>query len=69
MHVLCCDILDEDLRGSRNASRAAYGLVVYVRSVCRHSVNVSLWTRKCRAAACKTNYCTKVRIFGLCLAV
>ena len=52
-HVLCCDMLDLDLHGFGDASRVAYGAVVYVRSVCRHDVNVSLWTGKCCVAPVK----------------
>ena len=46
-HVLCCDMLDVDLHGFGDASGVTYGAVVYVRSVCRHGVKVSLWTGKC----------------------
>ena len=37
-NVLCCNMLDVDLHGFGDASR--------LRSVCRHGVNVSLWTKK-----------------------
>ena len=42
-----------DLHGFRDASRVTYGVVVYVRSVCRHGVKVSLWTGKCCVAPVK----------------
>ena len=41
-HVLCCNMLDIDLHGFSDASTVAYGVVVYVRKVCRHGVKVSL---------------------------
>lgn len=46
-------MLDVDLHGFGDASRVAYGEVVYVRSVCRHGVKTSLWTGKCCVAPVK----------------
>ena len=46
-------MLDVDRHGFGDASRVVYEAVVYVRSVCRHDVKVSLWTGKCRVAPVK----------------
>lgn len=48
----------------------AYGVMVYVKSVCiRHYVKVSLQTKKYCVAVVKLTTTPKVRIAGLCLVV
>ena len=66
-HVLCYDILDVDLHGFGDASRVAYGTVVYVRSVCRHGVKVSLWTGKCCAAPVKLTTVPRLELLACVL--
>ena len=66
-HALCCDMLDLYIHGFCNASRAAYGAVVYVRSLCRHGVKVSLWTGKCCVAPAKLTTVPRLKLLACAL--
>ena len=68
-YVLCCDMFELDLHGLSIASWAAYGTVVYVRSVCRHGVKVSVWTEKCCFAPVKLTTVPRLEFVGLLLIV
>ena len=60
-------MLDVDLHGFSDASRVAYGAVVYVRSACRHGVKVSLWTGKCCAAPVKLTTVPRLELLACAL--
>ena len=60
-------MLDVDLHGFSDASRVAYGAVVYVRSVCRHGVKVSLWTGKCCVAPVKLTTVPRLELLACVL--
>ena len=66
-HVLCCNMLDVDLHGFGDASRVASRAMVYVRSVCRQSVKVSLWTGKCCVAPVKPTTVPRLKFLACVL--
>ena len=60
-------MLDVDLHGFSGASRVAYGAVMYVRSVCRYGVKVSLWTGKCCVAPVKLTTVPRLELLACVL--
>ena len=65
--MFCCDMPDVNLHGFGDASRVAYGAVMYVRSVCRHCVKVSLWTGKCCVAPVKLTTVPRLELLACVL--
>ena len=57
-------MLDVNLLGFGDASRVAYGAVVYVR---RDSVKVSLWTGKCCVAPVKLTTVPRLELLACVL--
>ena len=60
-------MLDVDLHGFGDALKVAYGAVVFVRSVCRHGVKVSLWTGKCCVAPVKLTTLPRLELLACVL--
>ena len=60
-------MLNVGLHGFGDASRVAYGAVVYVRNVCRHDVRVSLWTGKCCVAPVKLTTVPRLELLAYVL--
>ena len=61
-------MLDIELNGFCDASTVAYGAVVYVRNVCRHGVQLSLWTGKCCVTPVKLTTVPKLELLACVLS-
>ena len=66
-HLFCCGESDVQLHGFCDSSGAAYSVVVFVRSICKHGVKVRLWCAKSCFVPVKEDNIPRLKLLGCVL--